>query len=185
MAVSNIINISVLKLLFDAVHDSDTLDEVADRLTQLLVAGMGLKGATIFAVNHELEELEVLGTFGLSAEYVNKGPILVDKSIRLPANREPVIISDVTKSNRLQYPDKAKKEGIGAIISVPITLHGRIIGALRLYHDGVWEITDHDMEYLQVLCLSIGLTMMNFRLLTALSEVKEIVNEVHPIWMGR
>lgn len=183
MTDKNRIDVGVLKLLFDAITGSTQLETMANRMTQLLVGSLGIKGATIFMVNPEFESLEVLATSGLSMNYVRKGPVLVDKSLKLASNREPVVISDVSKSDKLQYPENAKAEGIQAIVSLPITLHGVIVGALRLYDSAVWEVTEHDMEYLQVLAQNLGIAMMYFRLATALLSVKDSVDAIHSVWL--
>ena len=167
----------------EVITKSENANTMANQLTQVLVGALGIKGATIFVLNPELEELEILASSGLSINYVNKGPVLVDKSIKLPSNREPVIISDVTTSDRLQYPEKAKEEEIRAIVSLPITLRGKIVGALRLYHSEVWDITERDVEHLQVVAQNIGIALMYFRLANAVLSVKETVNEVHSVWL--
>ena len=150
------IDVGVLKLLFDAITGSNQLETMANRLTQLVVGTLGIKGAAIFMVNPEFDALELLASSGLSINYINKGPVLVDKSIKLASNREAVVVSDVSKSDRLQYPENAKAEGIQSIVSLPITLHGVIVGALRLYDSSPWEVSEHDLEYLQVLAQNLG-----------------------------
>jgi transcriptional regulator with GAF, ATPase, and Fis domain len=84
----------------------------------------------------------------------------------------------------LQYPKEAEEEGIGAIVSLPIKFYGKNIGALRLYHHEQWEISAQDVDSLLVLAENIGLAMMYTRLLNALKEVKETVNQVHSIWFN-
>jgi len=91
--------------------------------------------------------------------------------------------SDVTTSDRLQYPENAKEEEIRAIVSLPITLRGKIVGALRLYHSEVWNISEQDVENLQVLAQNIGIALMYFRLSNVVQSMKEIVNEVHSVWL--
>ena len=183
MTDNNRIDVGVLKLLFDAITGSNQLETMANRLTQLIVGTLGIKGATIFIVNPEFDALEILASSGLSINYINKGPVLVDKSIKLASNREPIVISDVSKSDRLQYPENAKAEGIESIVSIPITLHGVIVGAMRLYDSAPWEVSEHDMEYLQVLAQNLGITMMYFRLANALLAVKENVDTIHSVWL--
>lgn len=177
------IDVGVLKLLFDAITGSNQLETMANRLTQLVVGTLGIKGAAIFMVNPEFDALELLASSGLSINYINKGPVLVDKSIKLASNREAVVVSDVSKSDRLQYPENAKAEGIQSIVSLPITLHGVIVGAFRLYDSSPWEVSEHDLEYLQVLAQNLGITMMYFRLANALVAVKDTVDTIHSVWL--
>jgi GAF domain-containing protein len=180
---ANRIDLDVVKLVSDTVIDSDNLDVMATQTTQLLVGALGIKGATLFILNPEREALEILASSGLSTDYVNKGPILVDQSITLASNREAVVVSDATASDRLQYPEKAASEGIRAIVSFPIHAREKIIGALRLYHSEVWEISGAESDHLQVLCQQLGLALMYFRLATSIRSLRDTINEIHPIWL--
>jgi len=125
----------------------------------------------------------LFSSVGLSQDYVNKKPILVDKSIRVGANREAVIISDTEVSNALQYPEKVREEGVRAIILYPITMRSKIIGSLRLFHQDVWEISEHDKLFINATTQSLGLALMYFRVANAVLNVKETVNDIHPIWL--
>ncbi len=180
---ANRIDIHLVQLVLNTIAETDSLDMLANQLTQLFVGALGIKGASIFVLNPASEELEVLANAGLSKDYVNKGPILVDKSIRLASNREPVIVMDTEKSDRLQYPKKAKDEGIRAIVSFPVSVRGRIIGALRLYHSKAWEVSDEEVVHLEVMARTMGIALMYFRLATALETVKETVEEIHSVWL--
>ena len=91
------------------------------------------KGCTLMLLDETGEKLEVKSFYGLSEQYVRKGPLSADKSIADALKGEPVIIEDATSDPRVQYPLEAKQEGIASIISVPIILRERTIGVLRLY----------------------------------------------------
>jgi GAF domain-containing protein len=177
------IDIELFKVVFRAIAQSDNLEIMANHLTQLLVAALEIKGCTIFALNPELDELEVLASFGMSMGYLQKGPILSDKSIADTFRGKPIVIPDVNNTDRLQYPQDAKTEGIGAIVSVPILFYGKVIGALRLYHSQIWDISDRDVDSLVVLAENIGLAMTYTRVLTALKTIRYTVNDIHRIWL--
>ena len=66
MVVEEKIDIDIFKVVFRAIAKSDNLEIMANHLTQLLVAALEIKGCTLFALNSETEELEVLASFGLS-----------------------------------------------------------------------------------------------------------------------
>jgi len=178
------IDIDIFKAVNRAIAHSDDLDVLVQHLTQLLVGTLGIKGCTIFARNPDTEELEPLASFGLSLGHLNKGPILTAKSIAGTKQGQPVVIPDISASDLLQYPEQARAEGIAAILSVPITFSGRVIGALRLYHHSVWDISGRDLDSLIVLGESIGLAMTYSRLANALRMVKNTANEVHDVWLN-
>ena len=177
------IDIGVFKTITGAIAHSDEPEAMADHLTQLLVAATGIKGCTIFALNPQTGELEVMSSFGLSAEYLNKGPVLSAKSIQSASRGEPIVVRDVAGSDRLQYPENAEAEGIRAIVSVPLRIYNRVIGALRLYHGSVWDVSETDLDFLLLLGEHVGLALTYVRLVNALNSIQEVVGEIHGVWL--
>jgi signal transduction protein with GAF and PtsI domain len=175
MSVNDKIDMNIFQVVTKAIAESDNLSIMADHLTHLLVGALEIMACTIFALNLDAEELEVLATCGLSLDYTNKGPVLADKSIGSAVKGEPVLVKDVRDSDLLQYPEEARKEGIGSIVSLPILFCGESIGELRLYHHEVWDISDGDVKSLLILGENIGLAMMYTRMVNALQSIQEIM----------
>lgn len=167
MASENKIDINIFKVVTKAIAESDDLGIMANRLTQLLVGALEVKGCTLFALNHETKELEILATFGMSIRYLNKGPVVFDKSIGCVQTEDSIVIRDVNNTDLLQYPEETAEEGIGAIVSMPVLFYGDTLGALRLYHHQTWDISTQDIDSLMTLAEIIGLAMMYTRLLNA------------------
>ena len=184
MASAEKIDIEVFKTVARAIAESDNLEIMTSHLTQLLVGVLEIKGCSIFALEPQSGELEILSSFGLSMGYLHKGPVFSNRSIGDIKKGKPVIIRDLKNTDLLQYPQEALAEGIGAIVSLPIKFYGRNIGAVRLYHHQQWDISERDIDSLLVLAENIGLALMYTRLLNALKEVKNTVNEVHSIWLN-
>ena len=178
------IDIDTFKVVTRAVAQSDNLEVMAGHLAQLLVGMLGIKGCSIFARNVETDELEPVATFGLSMQYLNKGPVLSEKSISRTIKGEPIVISDIKDSDMLQYPREAEEEGIRAVVSLPIQLYGRVIGALRLYHRDVLQMSQPDLDSLMLLAEIVGLAMTYTRLLNAMRNVKGAVDDIHAVWLG-
>lgn len=177
------INLEIYKLLVKTISEANDLDVMATQLSQLMVGALGIKGTALYILDPEREELELLASAGLSINYVNKGPVLVDKSIKIESNRRPVIVSDAQTNNKLQYPDKAKEEGVRAIISHPIVMRGKIIGSLRLYHSQPWEPSPEEMSFVEALSQNLGVALMYFRVANAMLNVKDTVNDIHSVWL--
>ena len=183
MGIEDKIDIDILKVVSRAIAESNNLVVMSNHLTQLLVGTLGIKGCAIFVLNPETKELEALASFGLSIDYMTKGPILPDKSIGSVLSKEPVIIRDILNADRLQYPEDAQKEGIGAIASIPIMLYGQPVGELRLYHHEPWDISERDLDSLLLLSEIVGLAMVYTRNLNVLQSIKGAMDDVHPIWL--
>ncbi len=177
------IDLEKYKLIIDTIFDATNPTILGSQLTHLLVSVMGVKGASIFIVNPASEELEILATEGLSLDYINKGPILVDKSIKLPPNLKPMIIADTQSSDQLQYPDKAKNEGVRSIASIPVKLRGTIIGALRIYHSEPWKVSERELSYFELITRHLAMALRYFRLSSVIQTTKDSIEEIHSIWL--
>lgn len=177
MSIQEKIDIDIFKVVIRAIAESDDLEIMANRMIQLLVGALDIKGCTIFVLNSQTKELEALASCGLSINYINKGPVFMDKSLSDTLKGEPVIVSDITKTKALQYPEDAKEEGIGSIISIPINFYGESIGALRLYHREAWDISDRDVDSLLLFAENIGLAMRYTQLLNSLQAIKDTIKE--------
>ena len=99
------------------------------------------------------------------------------------SERRPVIIPDILKDNNIQYPEKAAKEGIKAILGVPIVFLNEVLGSLRLYHYDIWKVSEQDIDSLHLLAENIALAMTYTRLLNAVQTVSEVINYALPAQM--
>ncbi|MBW1848059.1 MAG: GAF domain-containing protein [Deltaproteobacteria bacterium] len=183
MSSEDRINMDIFRIVTKAVAKSEDLETMTNHLSQLLVVTLGIKGCAIFILNPDTKELERLASFGLGISYLTKGPIQADKSLGDALKGEPVIVRDVSHSAKVQYPEKAKEEGIAAIVSIPITFLRRPIGVLRLYEREVWDISKGDVDLLLILAEIVGLAMGYTRLSNTLQSIDEEVNELHRFWL--
>ena len=175
------ITIDIFKTVTKAIAESNDLDIMTNHLSQLLVSALDIKACAIYVLDLETKELEMLASFGLSPKYVSKGPILADKSISANLNGQAVIVRDVTKGGSIQYPEAVKAEGIAAILSIPIMVSGGVLGALRLYHREVWNVSDQDLDSLHLLAEIIGLAMTYTSLMRAIYTINDIIHLGLPI----
>lgn len=169
------VKIEIFRLFSRVIAESKNLEVLSNRLVRLIASALQIKGCTIFCLGPESKELEVLATFGLNPTYLIKGPVLADKSMAATLEGRTVIVPDVTKESAAQYPEAAKKEGISAIISVPIVFPKEVVGTLRLYHHEVWNPSEEDVDSLQMLAANIGLAIGYSRLLTAVQSISEVL----------
>lgn len=183
MSTENKIDMEIFKIIKTAMHSSSDLEDMGNRLVQLLTGALDIKGCTLFAVNPDNKELEILTTFGLSPGYLRKGSISSKKSIAAIYNQKPVVVADTSQTNLLQYPEAARKEGIKSIISLPVVFSDKVIGAIRLYNHKSWNVSEHDLDTLMLFADHVGMAMMYTRLLNAFMLIKDAVDGVHTIWV--
>ena len=154
-----IINYETLVKITGAISSIRDPEEVVLVTVESIKTALDVKGCTLFLINRKTDELKIAASYGLSQNYLDKGPISSLKSITESLEEGPVAIYDVADDPRLQYPEEAKKEGIASILSVPIKVHDNLIGALRVYTDQPWEFTLEDVNFVQAVAQIAGMAI--------------------------
>jgi GAF domain-containing protein len=141
-----------------------------------IMHALNVKGCTLFLFSAKSEELKLAGSYGLSEEYLAKGPVSSLRSIAAALrDRQPVAIYDVSDDPRIQYPEAAKKEGIASILSVPIIIGKNLIGCLRIYTAEPWEFTLSDVNFVQAVAQVVGMALELCRINKGLKDSIDIL----------
>lgn len=170
-----LINYETLLKVTKVISHSRNPEEVVLITVESIKTALDVKGCSVFLFNRKTDELEVAASYGLSDEYINKGPVSALRSIALSLEEGPVAIYDVSDDPRIQYPDAAKKEGITSILSVPIVVAGHLIGALRIYTSEHWEFTLEDVNFVQAMAQIAGMAIEMARQYKGLKDSIEIL----------
>ncbi len=158
-----------------------SLNEVLAKIVEHATKAFGFMAASIRLLDEERKTLEVKETYGLSEAYLKKGPIEVEKSlIDVECMKGCVVtVSDVSKDGRLQYPEEIIREGIRAILSVPLSIRGTVIGVLRVYTSNPYSFSLSEIDFLSALASSGAIAIENARLFEHIkSEYEELTRDV-------
>jgi GAF domain-containing protein len=154
-----------------AISSSLDMREVLDLILKNAIDALDLKAGVISLLNKRENRLEVIAHRNLSEEFINKGPILADKSMPdAIETKRPAILENIENECQLQYPEACKVEGIKAILSVPIVLQDELIGILRLYDGKPREFTYREVEFITALAEQGGIAIRNARYLQRLKK---------------
>jgi signal transduction protein with GAF and PtsI domain len=137
---------------------------------------LNVKGCTLFLFSPRSQELKLTGSYGLSNDYLDKGPISALRSIAATLqDAQPVGIFDVADDPRIQYPDAAIKEGIASILSVPIIVGEKLLGCMRVYTAEPWEFTLNDVNFVQAVAQVVGMGLEMCRINKGLKDSIDIL----------
>ncbi len=151
-----LINYETMLKVTKAISHSKDPEEIALMTVESIKTALDVKGCALFLFNRKTNELELATSFGLSDEYISKGPVSALRSIAQSLHEGPVAIYDVMDDPRIQYPEEATKEGIASLLSVSIVVGGNVIGAMRVYTATPWEFTLEDVNFVQALAQLAG-----------------------------
>ncbi len=171
-----IVNYETLVRITKAISTIRDPEEIVLVTVEGVTHALNVKGCSLFIFSSKSNELEIAGSYGLSDEYLKKGPVSALKSIAVALqDNQPVAISDVTDDPRLQYPEAAVKEGIASILSVPITLGDKLFGCMRVYTAKKWEFTLNDVNFTQAVAQMVGMAMDLCRINRGLKDSIDIL----------
>lgn len=180
-----LINYDTFIKISKAISHSRDPEEVVLMTVESIKGALDVKGCSLFLINHKTKELEVAASYGLSQEYINKGPVSALQSIAQSLEEGPVAIYDVSDDPRIQYSEQAKKEGIASILSVPIVAHEKIIGAIRVYTSEPWEVSLDDVNFVQALAQFAGMALDMCRMCHGQKESIDILKRMREVQTTR
>ena len=178
MEQKNLISIDTFRVITQAIAEIEDIETMASYMCNLIASSLEIKGCSIYVLNEENNELELLASYGLSSDYLVKGPVDPKKSLECLKTQQPIVIKDTQTDPRVQYPKQAEQEGIKSIIGVPIIFQGKAIGTFRLYTEQTCDINEEDLESLLILCELIGMALKYANLYTTLHTIKELIEGV-------
>jgi YesN/AraC family two-component response regulator len=147
-----------------SISSTLNLKQVLDLIVQGVVKVMKVKGSSLSLLDTKREKLRIFASDGLSRNYVDKGPLDSSKSIGSTVlEGKHAWIEDATTDLRIQYPEEARREQIASILSVPLMVRNKVIGALRVYTSERREFTDEEVKFLYGFAEQVALAIENAR----------------------
>jgi signal transduction histidine kinase len=136
-----------------AVSSTLSLPEVMEHLARSAALALGVPSASIRLLDESGERLAMTTAYGLSQDYIDKGPVeLTHSELDQEAlGGTPVIIGEPASDPRIQYPKQVAEEGIRSMLVAPIISGGRPLGVLRVYAGESNHFTAEDASFLMAI----------------------------------
>lgn len=175
-------NDTVLGTYFDALYQivlrissSLDLDDVLAYLAEEAAEAVQAKASAVRLLDKDGQRLQMAAVYGLSQEYLNKGPVEVARSSidREILSSGALQLADVRKDSYFQYPEQAAREGIVSVAGVPLIAHGTPIGVLRVYSGAPRSFQEEDMHFLIAVGDLAALSIENARLYAQMRQKYE------------
>ncbi|MBM4333179.1 MAG: GAF domain-containing protein [Deltaproteobacteria bacterium] len=161
----------IAKAATSTLNFTEALNTIAQQATKAMKA----KACSIRLLDEERRQLWVGAAYGLSEEYLSKGPVDLDKSLvdRGALRGKAVAVLDVTKDPGFQYPEEARKEGIRSVLCVPLSVREQTIGVLRLYTGEIHRFTEEEIDFLSTLASQGAVAIENARTYQRLEDLEQ------------
>jgi GAF domain-containing protein len=176
-------NSALFLQLASSINSSLDIKNILHILTVEISQAFGMKGALIRLINEKTGTLDLVATWGLSDEFLNKGPVYAEKSISEALQGKTVVIEDVASDQRPQYRQALIDEGIASMLSVPIKSKQAVIGVMRLLSAARRSFPEDMVMLLEALAHAGALAIQNASMYLKLQHDKESLEK--DIWSHR
>lgn len=167
------------------INSSLDIKKILHNMTADICEALGMKGVLIRLLNKQSGNLDLVASYGLSEEFLNKGPVSAQNSLSKILKDGTIDIQDVETEHSLQYRDAVRKEGIVSMLVVPIKIKDEVIGIMRLC-SGVKRVYPDDLIMLvSALAQTGGLAIQNAAMYLALqNDLRDLKEDIwsHRSW---
>ena len=164
---SRVDELATLYRLTAEFTDQRDLQALLDAVARTVVNVLHAKACSIRLLDADRSELVVKAIADLSPEYLDKGPILLSKSVidqEAFETGRPVYIADEQTDPRVLYSAEAAREGIVSALCAPLMYKGRPEGAIRVYKATKHEFDWFETSLLQAIAAQAAAAIVNARL---------------------
>jgi signal transduction histidine kinase len=162
--------------LYESVRDATaTLDmqTVLNRLVGSATRVLGCKGAAIRLFDRDRRQVTFVATYGLSETYLERVPQDFGRARLDQATLagQPLFVAHAAEDPRIWQPERVREEGIGSMLSVPLTGKSGALGVLRAYGAEGHRFTGEDASFLELVAAHGAVAIENAQAYRMLEEL--------------
>lgn len=149
--MGRIVDYKVLYEVARAVGSSLEVSEVLQAIVKSVTKAFEVKGCSLMLLSENRDQLVRIADYGLSEEFIKKGPVGTSWLLQEVLEGKNVLITDVTADPRVKYKKEAIKEGVISMLSVPMILDKSPLGVLRIYTSEPRIYSDEETDVLRAI----------------------------------
>lgn len=151
------------------------LEDILKLIVTVTAELMDSKISSLMLIDEKTGELVLKATQSMSDAYNEKPPLKIGEGIAGKAALENTAIAvyDLSKEKEYKYKNIAAKEGLQSLLSVPLSVKGKVIGVLNSYTSYPHKFTKNEMNILTSVANQAAIVIENAELMTKTRVVQE------------
>jgi len=156
--------------LSEAFGSAATVDELLKLIVKSATQTMHAKASCLFLADQKEDVFIPVEQYGLSHKYLHANPLKARKLVRALEKTGYLEFADATSDPRLEHHEAKKEEGIASILTVPVVVDGKPVGALSLYMAQPHQFSDDEVVFMKALASNGGIALKKARLLERIEK---------------
>ncbi len=151
------------------------LEDILKLIVTVSAEIMNSKICSLSLVDTKTGALILKATQSMSEAYNKKPPLHLGEGIagKVARDNKPQAVFDITKEQEYKYKDIAKKEGLRSLLSVPLSVKGRVIGVLNNYTSRPHKFTSEEVDILTSVANQAAIVIENSELIVKTKVIQE------------
>jgi signal transduction histidine kinase len=158
-----------------AINSTLSLDDALKVITREACVLMRAKMCALMLLDQKREWLDLRASHGAGEAYLKKPRLGVEESALgiVVRRKKPLQIANVQVSSRYQNVEVARREGLVALLSVPLVFSGQALGTLSVYTGQPYSFSNEEIRILSALAELSGIAIEKARLYERVVDMEE------------
>jgi len=151
------------------------LDDILKLVVTVTAEIMNSKICSLMLVDEKTHDLVLKATQSMSEVYNKKPRLKLGEGIagKVALENKPRVIQDISKEPEYKYKDIAAREGIVSLLSVPLSVKGKVIGVLNNYTSQPHKFTKDEINILTMVANQAAVVIENAELMVKTKVIQE------------
>lgn len=174
-AISHAKQFEALSKVSRSITSNLYLEDILKLIVTVSAEIMNSKICSLSLLDEKTNTLVLKATQSMSEAYNKKPPLGLGEGVAGKAARDnkPQVVFDITREPEYKYKDIAKKESLRSLLSVPLSVKGRVIGVLNNYTSRPHKFTAEEIDILTSVANQAAIVIENSELMVKTKVIQE------------
>src|SRR5437867_7428691 len=157
------------------INSTLDLDDALRAITREACMLMQAKMCSLMLLDETRQWLDLRASFGAGEAYLRKPRLSAEESLLgvVVRRKKPLQVGNVQTSSRYQNVEVARREGLMAVVSVPLLFSVLTIGALNVYTGEPCSFSNEEISLLSALAELVAMAIEKARLYERVVDIEE------------
>ncbi len=167
--------IAMLSKVSETVTSNLYLEDILRLIVTVTAEVMNSKICSLMLLDEKTGTLILRATQSMSETYNKKLPLKLGEGVagKSALENKPIMVYDIEKCPEYKYKDIAKKEGLKSLLSVPMSIKGKVIGVLNSYTPKPRKFTKNEVDILMTVANQAAMAIENAELIVKTKLIQD------------